>query len=156
MKRKNATKASVNRPLCGCAVGPKKCEVKKDGPNHGKSFWSCRNCGLFEWIYERPKHWLEAAAAKRVKAETAGCHCKGGPRRFQTQKEGVNKDRWFLSCKDCNFFQWDGPVVEQPICVTTEVELPAPPKSDLAMTYTITVPDGWDWDAPYCAMHTLE
>ena len=58
MKRKNIAKAPVNRPLCGCAVGPKKCEVKKDGPNKGKSFWSCRTCGLFEWIYERPKKWL--------------------------------------------------------------------------------------------------
>ena len=141
-KRKIVAKASVNRPLCGCAVGPTKLEVKKTGPNQGKHYWSCRTCGLFEWIYERPKNWLESAAAKRVKAETAGCHCKGGPRRQQTQKEGVNKGRYFLACKDCDFFQWDGPVV-------AEVQLPAPPKSD----YTITVPCDWDWNARYHAMY---
>ena len=149
-KRKNVAKASVNRPLCACAVGPKKCEVKKDGPTHGKSFWSCRTCGLFEWIPERPKNWLESAAAKRVKAEREGCHCKGGPRRQQTQKEGANKGRYFLSCRDCDFFQWDGPALEQPI--TAEVQLPAPPKSD----YTITIPDDWDFEQPYRAMYTLD
>ena len=150
LKRKNVAKAPVNRPECGCAIGPTKLEVKKAGPNQGKSYWSCRNCGLFEWIYERPKNWLEAAAAKRVKAEREGCHCKGGPRRQQTQKEGANKGRWFLSCHDCDFFQWDGPAVAQPI--TAEVQPPAPPKSD----YTITVPDDWDWNARYCAMYTLD
>ena len=97
-----------------------------------------------------------SASVKRVKAETAGCHCKGGARRQQTQKEGANKGRWFLACKDCDFFQWDGPVVEQPTLVTAEVELPTPPKSDLAMTYTVTIPDDLDWNAPYRAMHTLE
>ena len=150
MKRKNATKASVNRPECGCAVRPTKLEVKKTGPNQGKHYWSCRTCGLFEWIYKRPKNWLEAAAVKRVKTETAGCQCKGGPRRQQTQKEGANKGRWFLSCRDFDFFQWDGLALEQPI--TAEVQLPAPPKSD----YTITVPDDWDWNARYCAMYTLD
>ena len=147
LKRKNIAKAPVDRPLCGCAVGPTKLEVKKAGPNQGKHYWSCRTCGLFEWIYERPKNWLESASVKRVKAETAGCHCKGGPRRQQTQKDGVNKGRHFLACKDCDFFQWDGPVVEQPI--TTAVELPARPKSD----YTITVPENWDWNARYCAIY---
>ena len=149
MKRKNATKASVNRPECGCAAGPTKLEVKKAGPNQGKHYWSCRTCGLFEWIYQRPKNWLESAAAKRVKAETAGCHCKSGPRRQQTQKEGANKGRWFLACNDCDFFQWDSPVVEQPIAA--EVQPPAPPKSD----FTITVPHDWDWSIPYRAMYTV-
>ena len=150
MKRKNVAKAPVNRPECGCALGPTKLEVKKAGPNQGKHYWSCRTCGLFEWIYERHKNWLESASAKRVKAETAGCHCKSGPRRQQTQKEGANKGRWFLSCHDCDFFQWDGQVVVQPI--TAEVQLPAPPKSD----FTITIPDDWDWNTRYCAMYTLD
>ena len=151
MKRKNVVKAPVadNRPMCGCAVGPTKLEVKKAGPNQGKHYWSCRTCGLFEWIYERPKNWLESAAGKRVKAEREGCQCKSGPRRQQTQKEGVNKGRWFLSCHDCDFFQWDGPAVAQPI--TAEVQPPAPPKSD----FTITLPDDWDWSAPYRAMYTV-
>lgn len=150
-KRKNVEKASVHRPECGCAIGPTKLEVKKAGPNQGKHYWACRTCGLFEWIYERPKNWLESAAVKRVKAETAGCHCKGGPKRVQTQKDGENKGRWFLSCRDCDFFQWDGPVVAQPI--TAEVKLPSPqPKSD----YTITIPDDWDFEQPYRAMYTLD
>ena len=130
--------------MCGCAVGPKKLEVKKDGPNKGNNYLSC---GLFEWRYQRPKNWFESATAKRLKTGTEGCHCKGGPRRQQTQKEGANKFRWFLACKDCDFFQWDGPVVEQPI--TAEVQLAVLPKSD----YTITVPDEWDWNARYCAIY---
>ena len=149
LKRKNVEKAPVNRPECGCAAGPTKLEVKKAGPNQGKHYWSCRTCGLFEWIYERPKNWLESAAVKRVKADTAGCHCKGGPRRFQTQKEGANKDRWFLACKDCDYFAWDSSVVEQPTLVATKVQRPTPPKSD----YTITIPDDWDWNARYCAIY---
>ena len=150
MKRKSPV--ADNHPMCGCVVGPKKLIVKKAGPNQGKSYWSCRACNLFEWIHERPKNWLESFSAKRVKAETAGCHCKGGARRQQTQKEGKNKGRWFLSCRDCDFFEWDGPVVAevqlaQPI--TAEVQLAVLPKSD----YTITVPDEWDWNARYCAIY---
>ena len=83
MKRKSPV--VDNRPMCGCVVGPKKLIVKKVGPNQGKSYWSCRACNLFEWIHERPKNWLESAAAKRVKAEREGCQCKGGPRVSDTE-----------------------------------------------------------------------
>ena len=36
-------------PKCRCAAGPIRLQVKKDGPNHGKFFWSCRPCNFFEW-----------------------------------------------------------------------------------------------------------
>jgi hypothetical protein len=130
-----------------------------------------QGCNFFEWIEEAPTNWLTAASKKKAKIENAGCHCKKGPRRMQTTKEGVNKGRWFLSCTPCNdFFQWDSPVVDQPAAETEEKyekDYKEEPKqsADLPETtgdkvergegkyaMTITVPDDWEWNAPYVPM----
>ena len=36
-------------PNCECGAVTRKFTVKKDGPNHGKEFYSCKECGSFMW-----------------------------------------------------------------------------------------------------------
>ena len=78
-------------------------------------------CKFFEWIEEEPTDWLTTACKKKAKTENVGCHCKKGPVRLRSTRDNANKGRFYLSCPPCNnFFQWDSPVVEQPVAGTEE------------------------------------
>lgn len=96
-------------PLCyhneGCVV----LEVKKEGRNKGRPFYSCRRppgnksdpdsrCGFFMWGDDKTK------APRCQHREYAGLK--------PVRKEGKNQGRWFYACKRnsdnsrCDFFQW--------------------------------------------------
>ena len=49
-------------PQCGCNIPAKEFTVKKAGPNHGRSFFSCTNrkCGFFEWADDQNNNMPEA------------------------------------------------------------------------------------------------
>ena len=36
------------KPTC-CSVGPRRLQVKKEGNNKGRFFWSCEPCKFFQW-----------------------------------------------------------------------------------------------------------
>lgn len=46
---------------------------------------------------------------KKKNIQAPNCKCHGGksPQRFKVNKEGKNRDKWFWTCKSCNFFAWD-------------------------------------------------
>ena len=42
-------KQKVEMPTCQCSNGPRRLQVQKEGPNHHRWFFSCRNCDFFKW-----------------------------------------------------------------------------------------------------------
>uniref|UniRef100_A0A0R3QXS8 Zf-GRF domain-containing protein n=1 Tax=Brugia timori TaxID=42155 RepID=A0A0R3QXS8_9BILA len=47
---------SVQKRQCSCGLAAKRLIVKKEGPNHGRAFWTCskgrdnpEKCKYFEW-----------------------------------------------------------------------------------------------------------
>lgn len=84
-------------------------EVKKEGRNKGRPFYSCRRppgnksdpdsrCGFFMWADD--------------KSRAPRCHHKEPAVLKSVRKDGKNQGRWFYSCKysqdtgRCEFFQW--------------------------------------------------
>ena len=45
------------RPKCKCGH-PIRLQVKKQNKNHGRYFWSCRDCNFFEWESSCNLHWF--------------------------------------------------------------------------------------------------
>ena len=135
-------KRTRDEELCQCMKPAVKKTVTKESDNKGRTFWSCRSrgCAFFQWTTDLPKNWFQEAQEKK-RAKKPGCQCKQGPRRVETKKAGANKGRWFLSCESCNFFQWDSPVV-----VLAAADTPETPWTLPVPDYTITIPDGWDFN----------
>ena len=135
-------KRTRDEEMCDCMKPVIKRTVTKDSGNKGRTFWSCqsRGCSYFQWGLDRRKNWLQLAQDKarekqKKRVKVAGCHCKQGPRRMETLKAGPNEGRWFLSCRPCDFFQWDSPVVVRALLEETAEAPRALPVPD----YTITI-----------------
>lgn len=98
--------------------------VRKEGPNKGRAFYSCRrgqaegSCGFFVWKEEaesltsRPV--MQAASNSFTNVETEGPTCSGHDRPCAlrtTRKPGENQNRQFFACahpavESCGFFLW--------------------------------------------------
>ena len=56
---------------------------------------------------KRPHICLSKCLRSCIHKKAPVCNCGSAPRRFQVQKEGSNKGRYFWSCRECAFFEWD-------------------------------------------------
>lgn len=115
-------------PLCKCE-NPQPAvmlTVRKEGPNTGRQFFSCKACNFFQWAdaggtAPRQQHEVTAAMDTATRTpreepqsgttgETQGPMCRCAvpqPATLLTvRKEGPNTGRQFYKCGDCNFFQW--------------------------------------------------
>lgn len=82
--------------------------VRKQGPNNGRLFFSCRGagCSFFQWgDVHFPK-----------------CSCPSAPQSvLRVSKKETSGGRWFFACrgldpgKRCNFFSWASPQQLQPL-----------------------------------------
>lgn len=72
-------------------------KVKKEGPNKGKWFLSCKPCGFFEWLKKEEE---EKLVCPGCSAHTIS--------EFTVKKDGPNRGKKFLSCSDksCGYFSW--------------------------------------------------
>lgn len=87
--------------VCNCDTDAKMVEVRKEGPNKGRKFYTCSSgtCRFFLWADE-PKG--PSSQSNEIK-----CKC-GAIVKKLTCKSGQNKGRPFVACpKDrCGFFEW--------------------------------------------------
>ena len=57
---------------------------------------------------KRPHLCLSKCLSGCIFKENPTCRCnKGGPKRLQVKKDNKNKDRFYWSCEQCKFFEWD-------------------------------------------------
>ncbi|CAE7236722.1 Top3a [Symbiodinium natans] len=101
---------AAGAPRCRCEPPQAaiQLEVKKEGPNQGKRFFKCpkprdHQCSYFEWLDKVPGQASSAMAQGRL------CMCGQTAIKFQVQKEGPNKGRFFLKCPAgacLRFFEW--------------------------------------------------
>ena len=56
---------------------------------------------------KRPHICLSKCIRGCIYKKAHACNCSTPPRRFQVQKEGPNKGRYFWSCRVCALFEWD-------------------------------------------------
>ncbi|CAD5122782.1 DgyrCDS11189 [Dimorphilus gyrociliatus] len=86
--------------VCNCETDAKLVEVKKEGPNKGRKFYTCStsNCRFFLWADE-PKSSTQNDQVK--------CKCPAIAKKL-TCKNGQNKGRPFAACPNdkCGFFEW--------------------------------------------------
>src|SRR5262249_53524960 len=86
--------------------------AQKPGPDQGRLFRRCADCGKFEWlglaVASAPAGDAELAAAQRDAGACPRCAQARIARRVR--KEGANHGRLFLTCSDpaCNSFEWLG------------------------------------------------
>ncbi|RLN98490.1 hypothetical protein BBJ28_00022903 [Nothophytophthora sp. Chile5] len=119
-------------PVVKCAGHDEPCverTVKKEGPNKGRLFYSCRrpqtdtNCGFFQWKDEMAGSSSATAAASRgsnASANVLRCPGHEAPCALRkTRKAGPNLNREFYTCsfqgsESCGFFEWKDEVQPQP------------------------------------------
>ena len=56
---------------------------------------------------KRPHICLSKCIRGCIHKKAPVCNCGSTPRRLQVQKDSQNKGRYFWSCHDCAFFEWD-------------------------------------------------
>ena len=56
---------------------------------------------------KRPHICLSKCIRGCIHKKTPVCNCGSTPRRLQVQKDNQNKGRYFWSCHECTFFEWD-------------------------------------------------
>ena len=56
---------------------------------------------------KRPHICLSKCIRGCIHKKTPVCNCGSTPRRLQVQKDSQNKGRYFWSCHECTFFEWD-------------------------------------------------
>lgn len=141
-------------PECWCGQPAQKLTVHKEGINKGRTFFSCRECKFFDWTSEPKKNWLTVLQDRKKAQKTERCVCKSGPQTFQSQ-QGLNKGRWFETCKKCKYFKW-GDCTEA--AEGHEEPEPEPAPTPLP-SYTVDL-GGFDsvsaWNTPYYPIHILE
>lgn len=100
-------------PLCKCNKPSKYNIVRKDGPNKGKTFFTCDTCRFFDW-QDKTKDASQRIQANISNNVTTGPHCKcNKPSVMRTvNKDGPNKGRNFWTCfqvkkeNQCGYFLW--------------------------------------------------
>jgi hypothetical protein len=102
-------KSTEGIPQCKHNEDAVVCEVRKEGKNKGRPFWTCRRppghpqdpearCGYFNWADEKRKH--------------PKCECGEFSKVSCAKKEGPNQGKWFYCCSKnrfrnpCSFFAW--------------------------------------------------
>lgn len=83
--------------LCRCGSPASQFQVKKEGPNQGRSFFSCANkgaCTFFQW-------------ADEDNSLNPICKCNKHSKKLKVSKDGPNKGKIFYVCDSCKFFQWE-------------------------------------------------
>ncbi|CAB3368498.1 Hypothetical predicted protein [Cloeon dipterum] len=133
--------------MCNCNVPAAMRTVRKEGPNQGRTFWSCdksnNGCGFFKWTDEEVQQPRTAPTMPPPPANNSSgdvlCSCNAPAAMRTVRKDGPNQGRQFWRCgsgDNCNFFQWadeDGPSttqnwqqqeVQRPLMVPT---MPPPP-----------------------------
>ncbi|CAH0474799.1 unnamed protein product [Peronospora belbahrii] len=119
------TNPSVN-PVVKCPGHDEPCDersVKKDGPNKGRQFFTCRrsltdnSCGYFQWkdevteghgrsaIQSTPRVAGASSTTPRCSGHNTACDLR------TTRKAGPNQNREFYSCcfqgaASCGYFEW--------------------------------------------------
>lgn len=100
--------APLIAPSCTCGLLGKLQRVRKEGPNHGRLFWSCakrQGCGAFIW----------------ADADFPMCKCQKRSTMRRVLKEGPTNGRYFFTCaagsggnnrstqgksRGCDLFMW--------------------------------------------------
>ncbi|GMF10670.1 unnamed protein product [Phytophthora lilii] len=121
-------------PVVKCAGHNEPCverTVRKEGPNKGRQFYSCRrsqtdnSCGFFLWkdeVSETSGGGITAPTTMRgatAPANVPMCSGHNAPCVLRkTRKPGPNQDREFYSCSlhgadSCGYFEWKDEVVSQ-------------------------------------------
>mmetsp|Transcript_21416 Transcript_21416/g.49861 ORF Transcript_21416/g.49861 Transcript_21416/m.49861 type:complete len:585 (-) Transcript_21416:170-1924(-) len=110
---------------CACGQLASLCTVRKEGPNTGRSFWKCSNCGSFEWADEPPRP--PGAGPQQPSAppmqDGPPCLCGQPSLGLTVRKDGPNQGRIFFKCANqqapCGYFQWadEAPPPPGPPCL---------------------------------------
>lgn len=89
---------------CKCGVDAILLEVRKESPNKGKKFYTCKSraCDFFQWQEQQD------IQTNRNIGQLVQCSCGKNAAFFEVRKEGPNKGRKFFTCKErtCDFFKW--------------------------------------------------
>ncbi|RZC37038.1 DNA topoisomerase 3-alpha [Asbolus verrucosus] len=95
--------------VCSCNVEAVQLTVRKEGPNKGRKFYSCRSkqCEFFLWASDDGN----ATVTNGAPSDEIKCNCDLPAARRVVAKDGPNKGRPFYCCskpreQGCGFFQW--------------------------------------------------
>lgn len=114
-----AAPSDSDAPKCTCGLKCVARIVKKEGPNLGRSMYTCSKpksegaCNFFAWAVETKSSssvaTLEKSSAPGAAAGGKNCLCGIEAGKFLVQKDGPTKGRSFLKCKTktCKYFEWE-------------------------------------------------
>ncbi|XP_065584005.1 uncharacterized protein LOC136043033 [Artemia franciscana] len=115
-RTQSKTEAGSSDVLCACEKQATLLTVIKDGPNKGRQFHKCSDCGFFLWSDEvknvqDSSHTGKPPQAQNPTIGVTNCHCAIQAQISIVKKDGYNTGRKFFVCsksetEKCKFFQW--------------------------------------------------
>ena len=104
-------------PNCPCGNQAKLLQVKKEGANKGRGFYTCAQlsgpkCEFFEWAGDGGSGSVGGSASSgglnNNRNSGVSCDCGTEAVSRTVSKEGANKGKQFYSCpkRECDFFSW--------------------------------------------------